>query len=134
MDTEDAGVNGQFDVMTLGCPSRLIMQRLGDKWTPLVFLALKDGPRRFSHIRDGIGGVTPKVLTQTLRTLERDGLLKRTIYPEVPPRVEYELTALGGSVLGPLEVLSQWSQSHAASIMRARDDYDELHDAPSTAG
>lgn len=128
MDTDDAGVNGQFDVMTLGCPSRLIMQRLGDKWTPLVFLALKDGPRRFSHIRDGIGGVTPKVLTQTLRTLERDGLLKRTIYPEVPPRVEYELTDLGGSVLGPLEVLSQWSQSHAASIMQARDNYDELHD------
>lgn len=130
MDTEEIEGDLEFNVMDLGCPSRLIMQRLGDKWTPLVFLALKDGPRRFSHLREVIGGVTPKVLTQTLRTLERDGLLKRTVFPEVPPRVEYELTVLGGSVLGPLEVLSRWSQSHASSILRARDDYDELHDAP----
>ena len=125
MDTEAK----DFDVMTLGCPSRVIMQRLGDKWTPLVFLALKDGPRRFSQLRNDIGGVTPKVLTQTLRSLERDGLLNRTIYPEVPPRVEYELTELGHTVLGPLEVIRAWSQDHASLILQARDDYDERNDA-----
>ena len=125
MDTEAK----DFDVMTLGCPSRVIMQRLGDKWTPLVFLALKDGPRRFSQLRNDIGGVTPKVLTQTLRTLERDGLLNRTIYPEVPPRVEYQLTELGHTVLGPLEVIRVWAEGHASLILQARDDYDERNDA-----
>lgn len=124
MDT----VAPEFNVMTLGCPSRLIMQRLGDKWTPLVLLALEEHPHRFSHIRDRIGGITPKVLTQTLRTLERDGLLTRTIYPQVPPRVEYELTELGHSVLGPMEILRLWSQEHAKKILEARDTYDALHD------
>lgn len=125
MDT----VAPEFNVMTLGCSSRLIMQRLGDKWTPLVLLALQGQPQRFSHIRERIGGVTPKVLTQTLRTLERDGLLTRTIYPEVPPRVEYELTELGLSVLEPMEILRLWSQEHAQKIIEARSSYDDLHDA-----
>lgn len=125
MDTEQRA----FDVMSPDCPSRSIMQRMGDKWTPLVFLALESGPRRFSQLRQDIGGVTPKVLTQTLRSLERDGLLTRTIYPEVPPRVEYELTELGASVLGPLEVIREWAQDHAERIIRARNDYDELNEA-----
>lgn len=125
MDT----VAPEFNVMTLGCPSRLIMQRLGDKWTPLVLLVLQGQPQRFSHIRERIGGVTPKVLTQTLRTLERDGLLTRTIYPEVPPRVEYELTELGRSVLAPMEILRLWSQENAPKILEARSSYDDLHDA-----
>ena len=125
MDTEQR----PFDVMSPGCPSRSIMQRMGDKWTPLVFLALEAGPRRFSQLRQDIGGVTPKVLTQTLRSLERDGLLTRTIYPEIPPRVEYELTELGVSALGPLEVIRAWSQDHAEKINRSRNDYDELHEA-----
>jgi DNA-binding HxlR family transcriptional regulator len=95
----------------------------------LVFLALEAGPRRFSQLRQDIGGVTPKVLTQTLRSLERDGLLTRTIYPEIPPRVEYELTELGVSALGPLEVIRAWSQDHAEKINRSRNDYDELREA-----
>ena len=125
MDT----VAEEFNVMMLSCPSRLIMQRLGDKWVPLVLLALQGQPQRFSHIRERIGGVTPKVLTQTLRTLERDGLLTRTIYPEVPPRVEYELTELGRSVLEPMEMLRLWSQEHAQKILEARNAYDEHHEA-----
>ena len=125
MDTNGAA----FDVMSPDCPSRLVLQRMGDKWTPLVFLALESGPRRFSQLRADIGGATPKVLTQTLRQLERDGLLTRTIYPEIPPRVDYALTRLGGTLLGPLEIMREWSQSHAASILRARSDYDELHNA-----
>ena len=118
-----------FNVMSPECPSRSIMQRMGDKWTPLVFLALESGPRRFSQLRVDIGGVTPKVLTQTLRALERDGLLTRTIYAQVPPRVEYELTDLGATLLGPLEIMRQWSQDHAAGIIRARNDYDELNES-----
>ncbi|QXQ09846.1 helix-turn-helix domain-containing protein [Paeniglutamicibacter sp. Y32M11] len=122
MDTEQRA----FDVMSPDCPSRSIMQRMGDKWTPLVFLALEAGPRRFSALRQDIGGVTPKVLTQTLRSLERDGLLTRTIYPEVPPRVEYELTELGATLLGPLEIVRDWAQGHAEKIIRARLNYDEI--------
>lgn len=113
-----------FDVMSPECPSRLILQRMGDKWTPLVFLALQSGPRRFSQVRSDIGGVTPKVLTQTLRALERDGLLTRTIYPEVPPRVEYELTDVGATLLGPFDVIRDWAQTHAAQILESRDSFD----------
>lgn len=125
MDTKRSA----FNVMSPDCPSRLIMQRMGDKWTALVFLALESGPRRFSQLRQDIGGVTPKVLTQTLRSLERDGLLTRTIYPEVPPRVEYELTDLGTTLQEPLEIMREWSQDHAEKIIRARNDYDDLHEA-----
>ncbi|GAA1890392.1 helix-turn-helix domain-containing protein [Paeniglutamicibacter psychrophenolicus] len=121
MDTNGAA----FDVMSPDCPSRLILQRMGDKWTPLVFLALESGPRRFSQLRADIGGVTPKVLTQTLRQLERDGLLTRTIYPEIPPRVEYELTGLGTTLLGPFAVIRDWAQTHAAQILESRDSFDE---------
>ncbi|GAA4371330.1 winged helix-turn-helix transcriptional regulator [Paeniglutamicibacter cryotolerans] len=113
-----------FDVMTLGCPSRVIMQRIGDKWSPLVIASLKDGPRRFSRLRNDIGGVTPKVLTQTLRTLERDGLIGRTVHAEVPVRVEYELSALGCTLLGPLEAVRLWAEAHAGAIIEARDAYD----------
>lgn len=125
MDTETK----DFDAMTLDCPSRVIMQRLGDQWTPLLFLAPNGGPRRFSQVRNDVGGVVPKVPTQTLRTLERDGLLNRTICPEVPPRVEYEPTELGYTVLGPLEIIRAWSQDRASLILQARDDYAERHDA-----
>lgn len=115
----------KYDVMTLGCPSRVIMQRIGDKWTPLVIASLQDGSRRFSQLRAGIGGVTPKVLTQTLRTLERDGLIGRTVHAEVPVRVEYELTEVGRTLLGPLETIRIWAETHAEGILEARDEYDE---------
>ncbi|GLB68948.1 winged helix-turn-helix transcriptional regulator [Arthrobacter mangrovi] len=113
-----------FDVMEPDCPSRVVLQRIGDKWTPLVFQVLKDGPRRFSAIRTSIQGVTPKVLTQTLRTLERDGLVARTVYAQVPPRVEYRLTPLGETLLGPLDAVRIWSEEHAGKILQARQDYD----------
>ena len=115
----------QFDVMQPGCPSRVVLQRIGDKWTPLVFQVLKDGPQRFSAIRTAIQGVTPKVLTQTLRTLERDGLVSRTIYAEVPPRVEYGLTPLGQTLLGPLDAVRAWAEEHAGKILQSRQDYDD---------
>src|SRR5437667_10336616 len=77
------------------CPTRAVLDRIGDKWTVLVVLVLLDGPQRFSQLRTRIGGVAPKVLTQTLRSLERDGIVTRKAFAEVPPRVGYELTPLG---------------------------------------
>lgn len=106
------------------CPTRVVLDRIGDKWTVLVVMLLRDGPLRFSHLRDGIGGVAPKVLTQTLRRMERDGMLTRTIYPEVPPRVEYELTALGRSLTGPIATISEWAETHMSHISAAWERYD----------
>jgi DNA-binding HxlR family transcriptional regulator len=112
------------DVMDPSCPSRMVLQRLGGKWTPLVLQALADGPLRFSDLRSEVGGVTPKVLTQTLTAMARDGLLTRTHYAEIPPRVEYELTRLGRSVLTPMSELRRWAEAHVAEIQAAQDAYD----------
>lgn len=117
-----------FNVFVQGCPSREIMQRLGDKWTPLVLLALAGGPLRFSALRQRIGAVTPKVLTSTLRTLERDGLLLRTVTAQVPVRVDYELSEVGRSLQGPLEAIRLWSEEHVPGVLRARDEFDRTRD------
>ena len=116
---------GDFDVMNEQCPSRVVLQRIGDKWTPLVFQALKNGTHRFGEVRSAIGSVTPKVLTQTLRTLERDGLVSREIFPEVPPRVEYSLTPLGRSLLDPLDAVRVWAEANAGQVLASRDAFDD---------
>ncbi|WP_242901772.1 winged helix-turn-helix transcriptional regulator [Actinomadura terrae] len=103
------------------CPTRLILDRIGDKWSVLVVLTLSDGPRRFSRLRDTIGGVTPKVLTQTLRAMERDGLLTRQVFAEVPPRVEYALTPLGHSLRRPIEAITEWAQENVEAVIAARE-------------
>lgn len=113
-----------FNVLAQDCPSRAIMQRLGDKWTPLVLLVLRNGPLRFSALRQQIGSVTPKVLTQTLRTLERDGLIIRHVTAQVPVRVDYELSAMGASVLEPMEAIRRWSEEHASAVLAAREEFD----------
>jgi DNA-binding HxlR family transcriptional regulator len=113
-----------FDVMHPDCPSRMILQRIGDKWTPLVFQALKDGPLRFGALRAAIGSVTPKVLTQTLRTLERDGLVSRHAQPTMPPRVDYALTGLGRSLLEPLDAVRVWAEEHADAVLDGRASFD----------
>jgi len=118
-----------FDVMDQNCPSRLVLQRIGDKWTPLIFQALKDGARRFGEIRQAVDGVSPKVLTQSLRALERDGLVDREVFAEVPVRVEYRLTPLGEGLLGPLDAVRIWAEAHAAQILAARDAYDDAEAA-----
>ncbi|MEA5456408.1 helix-turn-helix domain-containing protein [Sinomonas sp. JGH33] len=115
----------EFDVMDPDCPSRVVLQRIGDKWTPLIVESLKDGPLRFGEVRTAVGGVTPKVLTQTLRTLERDGLVSRAVFAEVPVRVEYRLTPLGKSLLGPLDAIRAWAESHAGKILDAREAFDD---------
>lgn len=106
------------------CPSRRLLDRIGDRWTVLVIGALQDGPQRFSQIRRRVDGVSQKMLTQTLRALERDGLVTRTVHAEVPPRVEYALTPLGQSLLDPLGRLLDWATAHLAGVEEAQRAYD----------
>jgi DNA-binding HxlR family transcriptional regulator len=109
------------DTFDPDCPSRVILDRIGDKWTVLVVQSLSDGVLRFSELRDRVGGVAPKVLTQTLRSLERDGLVTRKVYAQVPPKVEYRLTPLGRSLLGPIGALRDWAEGHVGAVLAARE-------------
>jgi len=102
------------------CPSSLMPIRFGDKWSAMVISCLEHGPRRFSEIRVPLRTVTPKVLTETLRALERDGMITRTHYPQIPPRVEYELTPLGRSLLEPLAAARTWCTHHLPELLDAR--------------
>jgi DNA-binding HxlR family transcriptional regulator len=113
-----------WDPYTRGCPSRDLLDRIGDKWTVLVLGELRDGAHRFNELRHRIPGVSEKMLTQTLRALERDGLVLRTVYPEVPVRVEYELTPLGQTVREPLRALTEWCVEHISDVLTARHEYD----------
>ncbi|MFB9896105.1 winged helix-turn-helix transcriptional regulator [Planobispora takensis] len=109
------------DAFNPECPTRLVLDRIGDKWSVLVVLSLRKGPRRFTELRDTIGGVTPKVLTQTLRAMAADGLLTRHVFAEVPPRVEYELTPLGQSLQAPIRAVTDWAEQHVNEVMAARE-------------
>lgn len=109
------------------CPVRQALDRLGDKWTTLIIGMLEDGPKRFSELQRGIGGISQKMLTQTLRSLERDGLVKRTLYPEVPPRVEYELTELGKTLCEPIAAIIRWTEAHIGQVIAAQIQYDTDH-------
>jgi DNA-binding HxlR family transcriptional regulator len=104
-----------------------VLDRIGDKWTVMVVGTLSKGPMRFNAMMRVIGGVSHRMLTLTLRALERDGLVKRTAYPTIPPKVEYELTVLGRSLTGPLKTLANWAQRNrpAMEAARARFDGDE---------
>ncbi|MFH8619559.1 winged helix-turn-helix transcriptional regulator [Streptomyces sp. NPDC017979] len=95
--------------------------RFGDKWSALVLRCLEDGPRRFGELRVPLHWITPKVLTETLRAMERNGFVSRTAYEESPPRVEYGLTALGRSAVGPLDVACAWAREHLAELSAARE-------------
>jgi DNA-binding HxlR family transcriptional regulator len=101
-----------------------ILARVGDKWTVLVVRELERGPRRFSELRRGLGSISQKMLTTTLRSLERDGFVSRTVFPTVPPRVDYELTALGRDLSLPIAGLAQWAVKNADRIERARAKFD----------
>ncbi|WP_028707800.1 winged helix-turn-helix transcriptional regulator [Propionicicella superfundia] len=112
-----------------GCPTRRILDRIGDRWTVLVVGALGDETVRFSELRRRVEGISQKMLTHTLRELERDGLVRRTVHPEVPVRVEYTLTDAGQSLRAPLKALEAWSISHFGDIRAAQADYESLHAA-----
>lgn len=108
-----------YNVMSRTCPSRVVLHRIGARWTVFVLNALEHQPLRFVQIKTHIQGITPKVLTETLRTLERDGLIARTDFEENPPRVEYELTVLGRSLLEPLRAVRLWAEEHVPEIQAA---------------
>src|SRR4051812_36394936 len=101
-----------------------ILARVGDKWSVLVIMLLGDGPRRFNELKRMIGGISQRMLTLTLRGLERDGLVTRTVFPTVPPRVDYELTDLGRGLSDPVKKLGMWARQHLADIESARDNFD----------
>jgi DNA-binding HxlR family transcriptional regulator len=106
------------------CPSRQVLDRIGDTWSVLTVVLLADGPRRYTELAKQIQGVSPKMLTQTLRGLERDGLISRTVHAVVPPRVDYELTDLGRSLLTLVHALENWAESHIDDVLDARARYD----------
>ncbi len=112
------------NVFDPNCPTRVILDRIGDKWTVLAVLRLRNGPLRFTELRAGIGNVAPKVLTQTLRRLERDGLVTREVFAEVPPRVVYGLTPMGESLLKPITAVTEWAEEHLPAISTAQREYD----------
>jgi DNA-binding HxlR family transcriptional regulator len=102
------------------CPSRLVLDRIADKWTALVIQILSGGTMRYAALQREIGGISQKMLTQTLRSLERDGLVHRTVHPVVPPKVEYSLTRLGRTLIEPLQGLCRWSEKHLAELQANR--------------
>jgi DNA-binding HxlR family transcriptional regulator len=102
------------------CPSRLVLERIADKWTALVIQILARGTMRYAELQRAIGGISQKMLTQTLRSLERDGLVQRKVHPVIPPKVEYSLTRLGRTLIEPLHALCRWSEKHLAELQANR--------------
>ncbi|MCM2291853.1 helix-turn-helix transcriptional regulator [Allorhizobium sp. BGMRC 0089] len=101
-----------------------VLTRIGDKWSILIVMTLADGPYRFNELKRRVGDISQRMLTLTLRGLERDGLVKRTLYPTIPPKVEYALTPLGHSLRAPVEALGHWALRHHHIILEARVIYD----------
>lgn len=109
---------------TQDCPIRNVVAQIGDKWSMLILFALVDGPERFNALKSRVVGISQRMLTQTLRDLEREGYVTRTVYPEVPVKVEYALTAMGQDLVKPLYQLVCWAQAHHEQIKSARNAYD----------
>ena len=118
------GVTEPVRVAADPCPVRDVLERVGDKWSVLLVVHLQAGPARFSVLLRAVEGVSRRMLTRTLRLLERDGLVSRTVHPTRPPSVEYALTDLGRELAVPLEGLTGWALRHRADVERARRDYD----------
>lgn len=123
--TPDLRQYGGANVYLAKCPSRTVLETLSNKWATLTMGALSDGPRRFGQLRRTLDGITQKMLTQTLRTLERDGMITRTVYPTIPPRVEYAHTELGRNAGTLFHAIRDWAEQHHAEILSAREAYDE---------
>jgi len=110
-----------------------LLSRIGDKWTVLVVTSLGGGSRRFNELRREMPSVSPRMLTLTLRNLERDGLVRRTVTPTIPPRVDYELTDMGHSLLKPVTALADWALQHVEQIHAAQSRFDAVQDAREAA-
>ena len=110
-------------VFNARCGAQQVLERIADRWTALVISALADGTKRYSQLQRTIGGVSQKMLTQTLRNLERDGLVERRVYPVIPPKVEYSLTPLGRTLIEPLRAICKWAEVHLVELEQARGRY-----------
>ncbi|MET3807376.1 DNA-binding HxlR family transcriptional regulator [Nakamurella sp. UYEF19] len=119
-----AAAKQSYDAYLSSCPSRNLLDRISDKWVSLVLVALGESDRRYSELARQLAGVSQKMLTQTLRTLERDGLISRVMTLSVPVRVDYSLTPLGVSLLPILAAVKDWAEEHMDQVIAARDDYD----------
>ena len=119
----DGNLTAEFDA-ECGA-TREVLTRVGDKWSVLVVVLLGDRAMRFNEIKRTLAGISQRMLTSTLRGLERDGLVRRTVHPTNPPQVEYALTGLGRSLLDPVRVLAVWAQGHRGEVMQARAAFDE---------
>lgn len=118
----------EYDVFARLCPSREVFAELADKWSMLILMSLLGcGPQRFSELQRGIGGVSRKMLTQSLRNLERSGLVLRTVFPETPPRVVYDLLPLGRELAELLAPVGRWTESRAGRMVAAREEFDAAH-------
>ncbi|GHO49092.1 winged helix-turn-helix transcriptional regulator [Ktedonospora formicarum] len=110
--------------------SRQVLRLIADQWTPLVIYALEDGTMRFGQLLKRIGGISRKMLAQSLRAMERNGLVQRVVYPVVPPIVEYSLTPLGQTLVEPMKVLGNWAYGHMHEVALARTAYDQRDHTP----
>lgn len=116
----------EWNVMLATCPSRTSLARIANKWTAMIVVSLSGGALRFGEIREAVGGISGKVLAETLRELQRDGLVSRTSFDQMPPRVDYALTPLGLTLREPLAALGQWAESHIEEVEIARSAYDDV--------
>jgi DNA-binding HxlR family transcriptional regulator len=115
-----------WDVFDSHCPTRQVLDRVADKWSVLIVRRLSDGTLRFAQLRRAVDGISQKVLTNTLRGLERDGIVTRRIYASVPPKVEYSLTTLGRSLCGLVEGICDWAEANIENVEAARQAYDRI--------
>jgi len=121
-----------WDVFNGQCPTRQVLHRIADKWTVLIIRRLADGTLRFAQLRRAVDGISQKVLTNTLRGLERDGIVTRRLYASVPPRVEYSLTALGLSLVDLVSGICTWAETHIEQVQEARVGYDSARSEPAS--
>ena len=120
----------QPDIFQANCLSRQVLGLIADQWTPLVIHALEEGTMRFGQLLKRIHGISKKMLTQTLRAMERNGLVLRVVYPVVPPVVEYSLTPLGQTLIEPMKVLRDWAYGHLQEVAHAQTTYDQRDHTP----
>lgn len=132
---ESPDISWSYDVYSVECPTRDVLDRLGSRWTGLTIVVLAERPHHFGELRRRIHGISKKMLVQTLRALERDGMLSRTVVEDTyPPMVRYALTDLGSTLVDPLRAIHDWAEAHMAAVTRSRDEYDAAAGRRSQSG
>jgi DNA-binding HxlR family transcriptional regulator len=113
-----------YDLYQPNCPTRLLLDHIADKWATLILWKISDGPIRFNQLRRTIGGISTKVLSQSLKELERDGLVSRQVFPTVPVTVEYSITPLGRTLSSKIAAVTEWAESNIEAVLAAQESYD----------